>query len=333
MHEHFRIISAIVNIILGTAIAYTIRQRYRKFHFPYLKNLLKHVLLLNGGIFLLLTGKYFELNLMASWNPERVGFLRDTAITITMLLLSGMIIQLNRIYRNFSDDKRHRIYLWFMIAGLTASISTFPIRYFIIRGQNPEWLEAMFGMGVSCLFFTELAQPIQMVRYGRKNRENGRLSLGLGWLMISRVFMMLVIFLSIGIFSGWIIPDHIAPYAAFVILIYWNSVPLIWLKRFFTPFISSLENMVYKDDTLEAFFITNSISKREQEIIRLLLDWKSNKQIEEALFISYHTVKNHIYHIYQKLGIKNRNELVRLVTLFQDQVDGNRSQKHRKQQF
>lgn len=327
MYEHFRIISAVINIILGIAIVYVIQQQYRKFHFPYLQNLLKHVLLLNAGIFLLLTGKYFELNLMASWNPERIGFLRDTAITITMLLLSGMIIQLNRIYRNFSDDKRHRIYPWFMIAGLTASLATFPIRYFVTQGRFPEWLETMFGMGVSCLFFTELAQPIQMIRYGRKNRENSKLSLGLGWLMISRVFAMLVIFLAIGIFCDWIIPDPIAPYAAFFVLIYWNSIPYIWLKRYFTPFVSKLENMVHEDHALEAFFKENSISTREQEIIRLLLEWKSNKQIEETLFISYHTVKNHIYNIYQKLGIKNRNELVRLVTLFQHQADSNRSQK------
>lgn len=52
------------------------------------------------------------------------------------------------------------------------------------------------------------------------------------------------------------------------------------------------------------------ITAREGEIIRLLLEGKGNKEITEALFISDHTVKNHIHHVYRKLGIKNRVQLV-----------------------
>jgi DNA-binding CsgD family transcriptional regulator len=48
------------------------------------------------------------------------------------------------------------------------------------------------------------------------------------------------------------------------------------------------------------------ITAREGEIIRLLLEGKDSKRITEDLFISDHTVKNHIHHIYQKLGVKNR---------------------------
>jgi tetratricopeptide (TPR) repeat protein/DNA-binding CsgD family transcriptional regulator len=52
------------------------------------------------------------------------------------------------------------------------------------------------------------------------------------------------------------------------------------------------------------------VTVREAEIIRLLLEGKGNKDITEALFISDHTVKNHIHNIYRKLGIKNRLQLV-----------------------
>lgn len=52
------------------------------------------------------------------------------------------------------------------------------------------------------------------------------------------------------------------------------------------------------------------ITDREAEIIRLLLEGKDNKAIKESLFISDHTVKNHIHHIYQKLEIGNRIQLV-----------------------
>jgi len=52
------------------------------------------------------------------------------------------------------------------------------------------------------------------------------------------------------------------------------------------------------------------ITAREGEIIRLLIEGKDNKAITGELFISDHTVKNHIHHVYQKLGIKNRVQLI-----------------------
>ncbi len=54
------------------------------------------------------------------------------------------------------------------------------------------------------------------------------------------------------------------------------------------------------------------ISTREKEIIKLVLKGKSNREIEDALFISMGTVKNHIYSVFQKLGIKNRGQLITL---------------------
>lgn len=68
-----------------------------------------------------------------------------------------------------------------------------------------------------------------------------------------------------------------------------------------------------RDTKLNRLFSKYNISKREQEILHLILNGDSKKAIEEKLYISAHTVKNHIYNIYRKLGIKNRVQLVNLV--------------------
>lgn len=68
-----------------------------------------------------------------------------------------------------------------------------------------------------------------------------------------------------------------------------------------------------RDTKLDRFFKKYNISKREQEILLLILNGDSKKSIEEKLFISAHTVKNHIYNIYRKLGIKNRVQLVNMI--------------------
>jgi ligand-binding sensor domain-containing protein/DNA-binding CsgD family transcriptional regulator len=64
--------------------------------------------------------------------------------------------------------------------------------------------------------------------------------------------------------------------------------------------------------SMEKFFEKYQISQREKEIIHLLLKGKSNKEIEDALFIAMGTVKNHVYSIYQKIGVRNRAQLLTL---------------------
>ena len=65
--------------------------------------------------------------------------------------------------------------------------------------------------------------------------------------------------------------------------------------------------------TSEQLFQDNIITLREKEIINLILKGKSNKEIEEELYISLGTVKNHLYNIYKKLNIKSRTQLVSLL--------------------
>lgn len=67
------------------------------------------------------------------------------------------------------------------------------------------------------------------------------------------------------------------------------------------------------DAEMGRIFEEYNISCREQEILQLILKGKTNKDIEDALFISIRTVKNHIYNIYQKFGVKTRLELIHLI--------------------
>jgi DNA-binding CsgD family transcriptional regulator/tetratricopeptide (TPR) repeat protein len=68
---------------------------------------------------------------------------------------------------------------------------------------------------------------------------------------------------------------------------------------------------VKSGDAFAACAARLGLTAREAEIVRLLVEGQDNKGLGQALFISDHTVKNHIHNIYQKLGIKNRVQLVR----------------------
>jgi DNA-binding NarL/FixJ family response regulator len=52
------------------------------------------------------------------------------------------------------------------------------------------------------------------------------------------------------------------------------------------------------------------LSPREREVLRLLCDGLSNRQIADALFLSIATVKVHLRHIYEKLGVSNRTQAI-----------------------
>lgn len=54
------------------------------------------------------------------------------------------------------------------------------------------------------------------------------------------------------------------------------------------------------------------LTPRELEVLTLLTDGLSNKQVSYQLGISEHTVKFHVTSIYNKLGVSNRAEAVRL---------------------
>jgi LuxR family maltose regulon positive regulatory protein len=60
--------------------------------------------------------------------------------------------------------------------------------------------------------------------------------------------------------------------------------------------------------TVEA--LDHSLSKREVEILGLLADELSNKQISDQLSISAATVKRHTENIYRKLGVHGRRKAV-----------------------
>lgn len=51
------------------------------------------------------------------------------------------------------------------------------------------------------------------------------------------------------------------------------------------------------------------MTKREQDVVDLIAQGRSNKQIAEKLFIAVHTVKSHVHNILEKLALHTRLEL------------------------
>ena len=88
------------------------------------------------------------------------------------------------------------------------------------------------------------------------------------------------------------------------------AIGLVHLRRRFV----SLRRMA-DPPNLDEICSKHGISKREQEILRLVIQGKSNRDIENEFFISIRTVKRHIANIYEKFEVNSRLQLINFLRL------------------
>ena len=89
--------------------------------------------------------------------------------------------------------------------------------------------------------------------------------------------------------------------------------PLIWLRRRYLDTGNALlTRLAGAGPALDRWLETTNLSPRERQIAACILEGKSNKSIEQELFIGRRTVESHLYSIYRKMGVKNRLQLARL---------------------
>ena len=98
--------------------------------------------------------------------------------------------------------------------------------------------------------------------------------------------------------------------------------PLVRLLRQCIPTIQEKELRSYAQRILRAFALTTqehtahrdateysiveALSTQEQRVLRLLAAGETNRQIAQELVVSVNTVKDHLKHLYNKLGVNNR---------------------------
>lgn len=75
-------------------------------------------------------------------------------------------------------------------------------------------------------------------------------------------------------------------------------------------------------DRMDVWLNLPTLTERERDVLNLVLVGKANKSIANALAISEQTVKIHLQHVYRKLGVHRRVDLIKA---FSDSIPAARS--------
>ncbi len=88
----------------------------------------------------------------------------------------------------------------------------------------------------------------------------------------------------------------------------------VWIDK------STVKNLLYGINALNRDK-SSVLTEREREIVSLIGQGYKNKEIAKRLHISEPTVKTHLCRIFQKLGIKNRSQLITYAIKHSDTVN------------
>src|SRR5262249_45680014 len=79
-----------------------------------------------------------------------------------------------------------------------------------------------------------------------------------------------------------------------------------------TPLTNALFSEIVNDETRRERALVSSIAtltRREREIIRLIADGLSNKDISQQLNLATFTVKSHVHNVLEKLALRTRVQI------------------------
>ena len=316
--KHLYLLLTLFVLFIGAVSISYVLSLYRQTRISFLKYLNLALVLLNYQIFCGLIFDYYIFNLFSGKTTviaRILGELYLFQLSVVIVLFCYFLIQLVYIAwrRPLAGQIRKGLIAFFSTMIL---IQLAVILYGLLDKHDEVlsvymtaalylfYLLLVFGLSVRLIFSstkTESGSPSQAMA----TRYFG--------LFLAMTTFLLILFLVLR-YSGLINQD-VTNLLSSVVQIAFNLFPLLYLKPFLQRLFPAQLSRFGPDSGKEERLKRYRITAREAEIIELICRGYSNKEIEEKLFISIRTVKDHIYNIYRKTGLKNR---VQLSNLFKD---------------
>jgi DNA-binding CsgD family transcriptional regulator len=254
------------------------------------------------GLCLILLGNaasFVMADVLRKWDP-RIGFLLMNEVFISAVMMGSFLSIFAHEVTRTSIGRRRTSLFW-----------AFSILFFFLVLSLPIFLG---GPGQVNLDHGYLASSLyvticQAYSTGVIVRNRRRLPPPFGGFLPTFASLLL----GIGFFSlandffhfGRLLRGHDLSFSPIFFLLINLFVIVTCAKELLSPKGGSKDAVGAPDFGLTA---------REREIIPLIVEGLTNEEIAERLFISPHTVKNHVTGIFRKAGVASRFELLKLLS-------------------
>lgn len=304
--RHFLLLTYTLVVVVGTlAVSYT-RDLRRTRPDAALTGLLGFLLCFNASVVVNQVFQYVYVNLAGSRIDELPAAILVATYAADLLVEGGMAWFLFLTIAALRDrqalGRGHRLAVGVALA-FAAGLAVGAVHY--EQTASRAWLDATYeALWTGAILVNGLALArLAVAARARRGSASAFASSVFAWLFLARY--------------GCVVLERVLPEAMAVpwtagTLLATNVAPMVWLRWYFVPSRSAPMPATGRA-ALDALSSRYRISRREREVVELLLQGKTYKEIQDVLFISLSTVKNHAYNIYQKLGVGSRGQLVNLV--------------------
>jgi DNA-binding CsgD family transcriptional regulator len=311
---HLVIVVFFLTLIVGTAAIARITLIQRQFRLSFLAFLFYGILLLNLGALTAIVSYYLKANIIngsaGAW-PLTAFYFKWHGVLSTGLL-GGLNISFLLMVSSLLRRRLTSLFRMVFISGWAALLSV-QIAGNILGNSKLEfninwWANHMLTTTVFLIggwYFLLKAKNIKP-RY-RRQRLFGFARIQIVWIL---TWTLVRFSCYTELISSWTFVLFEA-----ALFLTTNVLVLLFLRGFASGIQAGSRMTAMTVEERQKESIKFGITKREMEIVHLICEGKSNRQIKDQLFISLQSVKDHIYRIYQKTGVKNRVQLANLFTV------------------
>ncbi|UCH83718.1 MAG: hypothetical protein JSW50_14910 [Candidatus Latescibacterota bacterium] len=291
----------------------------RLYRLPFLKDYCLFILAFAGYGFLNFTGQVLAANIFSASSYDRslldlVVF--TIAIPLLVLWLYFFLLFVTRMCR-IHVAKKFKIGYWIVNAILI--LSNFRAFQILMETRDPSAAHSVLFWKVP--LYIAVFCGACMIPFVYSKRIPSR---------YGKVFARVVSALYLMGFAGVVIVGDILQlpfysdrflYLAFLSVVYFtiNIPPLIYMSFALKRRLNELSfPQETGDDPLEEFGSEFKLTKREREVMSLIVQGMSNEEIADALYIAVQTVKNNVSALYRKTGAKNRVQLGNILRNYEE---------------
>jgi DNA-binding CsgD family transcriptional regulator len=306
--RHLIILANVLIFTTGFAVLYQGISLYRTYRFPAVRSFLIFVAVANLMDLISLLMQYIARNVTSLTSDERylvvfviMGFIGFSLAAMEIAFFGSTVWHLSGMTR----APRWCVYTYASICSLWVCAFSIGASRFFLSGDR-YFLRGVLEASTSAVaaFFAILALILLFNSRTMQPDRHRRLVRMFGLFFIVPTFMDICLLF---------LPTEWSDLLLTLTDLAMSLGLLACLKPFVVNYYGPLAPIAGINHCLDRVCTEFSLSARERDLLQMILKGKSNKEIEHELFISPHTVKNHIYHIFQKTGINSRGQLVSMV--------------------